>query len=369
MNNVDKFKEIFQKYYKRDVITLKQQKDMDTNSLKKLKEHFNSISRMERKLHIKIPELYKSFIESESGWYIKGDKEEINLYNETEIYEFNYIGEFKGASSFEELKDLFVIGQDNGEYWYFMDPLNKLGYGKESVWKVDCSSCTKSNFELIADNFLKLADKYCNKDDSIISKPFSNENIQPQGYSIDDVINKYLGKNKNFLNIENDIYIKIEKYFDLMKEKNITCRIKKYYNSSGDKSQYIIPTLKNLSYEILYLIQNFRFSIYSDVIFDTMCNEEFIDKNYGKDSLHILKDMFVFASTNKSIFCSEKENSSDYFFVDPQNQLGKGPDAIYVICNKSKDLEEAYYVAKDIVDLFKMLEKYDIKNLPIKGAN
>ena len=54
------------------------------------------------------------------------------------------------------------------------------------------------------------------------------------------------------------------------------------------------------------------------------------------------------------------------FFIDTQNKLGTGPESIYIISEKSKKLEEACYVAKDIVDLFRIFaEGEEINTTPI----
>ena len=82
--------------------------------------------------------------------------------------------------------------------------------------------------------------------------------------------------------------------------------------------------------------------------------------------MKILKDMFVFADIAGSIINKEDVFNSDYFFVDPTNKLGRGADAVYIIYTKSKKLEEACYVAKDIVDLFRIFaEGEELNTTPI----
>lgn len=54
------------------------------------------------------------------------------------------------------------------------------------------------------------------------------------------------------------------------------------------------------------------------------------------------------------------------YFFDPTNKLGNGSDAIYLISEKSKKLEETRYVAKDIVDLFRIFaEGEELNTTPI----
>ena len=76
--------------------------------------------------------------------------------------------------------------------------------------------------------------------------------------------------------------------------------------------------------------------------------------------------MFVFADIAGSIINKEDVFNSDYFFVDPTNKLGRGTDAVYIIYTKSKKLEEACYVAKDIVDLFRIFaEGEELNTTPV----
>lgn len=76
--------------------------------------------------------------------------------------------------------------------------------------------------------------------------------------------------------------------------------------------------------------------------------------------------MFVFATANKSILSNEIDAFLDYFFIDTNDRLGNGPEAVYIICEKSKELEEACYVAKDFVDLFRIFaEGEELNTTPI----
>ncbi len=76
--------------------------------------------------------------------------------------------------------------------------------------------------------------------------------------------------------------------------------------------------------------------------------------------------MFVFAYNSDSIFLNINGSYFDYFFIDPTNILGNGSDAIYLVSEKSKKLEEACHVAKDIVDLFRIFaEGGELNTTPI----
>ena len=72
------------------------------------------------------------------------------------------------------------------------------------------------------------------------------------------------------------------------------------------------------------------------------------------------------ALNKSSLFIDINGSDWDYIFIDYQNKLGKGAEAIYIISEKSKKLEEACYVAKDIVDLFRIFaEGEELNTTPI----
>ena len=75
--------------------------------------------------------------------------------------------------------------------------------------------------------------------------------------------------------------------------------------------------------------------------------------------------MFAFYYNEKSLLTDDLL-AWDLFFIDPTDKLGNGSNAIYVISSKSKKLEEACYVAKDIVDLFRIFaEGEELNTTPI----
>ena len=104
------------------------------------------------------------------------------------------------------------------------------------------------------------------------------------------------------------------------------------------------------------------------ISFSLLFDEKLEAFNVGKKAKKHLKDMFVFAYNSDSLFLNIDDSYFDYFFVDPTNRLGNGPDAIYMISEKSKKLEEACCVAKDIVDLFRVFAE-GAELLKAAGAN
>lgn len=370
MKTVEQFKEILVRYYQRDERTKKLYDESTAYSHVSLNDLLVAMPDIEAKFKLKLPQEYKNFIAADSAWGMYGGEEDFRIYDEDEIYEFNCIGKHEGRSSIEELKDYFLFGQDEGESSYFFDPFNRLGYGIDAVWRINRCSCEKQDFELVAKDFYELVEKFCDKKDEDFERPFENEPVKYpyKGHVIEDVLKNHVENNSDYLNTVKNIQMQIEKFIKILETKNVTCIITNIrYFDSEEPRNYIIPSVQNIPFEILYLIQKKMYSIFfSEWIFTTLCDEDLIVKNYGKNAAKPLKDMFVFASSNASRFVGKNINAMDYFFVDPTNILGNGSEAVYIICTKSKRLEEACHVAKDIVDLFRIFaEGEELNTTPI----
>ena len=368
MKTVEDFKGIIDRYYKRDNETHEQYEDFKRQySFANLKKTFDSLPEIEKKFKLKLPQDYKTFIETDSIWYMNGETDQFGIYDERQIYEFNYIGSHQGNSSIEAMKDFYLFGQDYGEISYFFDPFNKLGYGIDAVWRVNRCSCDKRDFELVAKDFYELAEKFCNKEDDKYERPFENEKTVCEGTAIKDILEKQVETNPDLLNKVNEMHEKIKEYFTIMLDKGIRrARITK--NDYDEDKSYKLPETTNIPLDVFGLVEKniYKISFSSRLSFHTECDEALFNINTGKYSMKILKDMFVFAERAGSIINKEDVFNSDYFFVDPTNKLGRGADAVYIIYTKSKKLEEACYVAKDIVDLFRIFaEGEEINTTPI----
>ena len=368
MKTVEDFKRIIDRYYKRDNETHEQYEDFKRQySFANLKKTFDSLPEIEKKFKLKLPQDYKTFIETDSIWYMNGETDQFGIYDERQIYGFNYIGSHQGNSSIEAMKDFYLFGQDYGEISYFFDPFNKLGYGIDAVWRVNRCSCDKRYFELVAKNFYELAEKFCNKEDDKYERPFENEKTVCEGTAIKDILEKQVETNTDLLNKVNEMHEQIKEYFTIMLDKGIRrARITK--NDYDEDKSYKLPETTNIPLDIFCLLEKnmYEISFSSRLSFDTVCGEPLININSGKYSMKILKDMFVFADIAGSIINKEDVFNSDYFFVDPTNKLGRGADAVYIIYTKSKKLEEACYVAKGIVDLFRIFaEGEELNTTPI----
>lgn len=368
MKTVEQFKELINRYYQRDDETKEQYEDFKSQySYSNLKSTFESLSEIEKKFKITLPQDYKTFIEADSAWYMNGESEQFGIYDEKGIYEFNYIGKYKGNSSIIPMKDFYLFGQDYGDKSYFFDPFNKLGYGIDAVWRTNRGSCEKKFFELVAKDFYELVEKFINKDDDNYESPFINEKTIYDGTLIKDILKNQVENNLDLMKKISDMQQKIKEYFGIMESKNLESRLKERF-FFGKEDEYKLQETNKIPLDVLYLIQKniYTLTYLNKYSFHSVCDEPLIERNSGKYSMKILRDMFVFAGIAGSIINKDDEFNSDYFFVDPTNKLGRGADAVYIIYTKSKKLEEACYVAKDIVDLFRIFaEGEELNTTPI----
>ena len=105
-------------------------------------------------------------------------------------------------------------------------------------------------------------------------------------------------------------------------------------------------------------------------------NEEEFFKNAALTNLLyvIINTHFVILDSKKIRFLFltsnilKKHNSWDLFFIDPTDKLGNGSNAIYMINENSKKIEDACYVAKDIVDLFRIFAEGEEINTTAIGS-
>ena len=371
MKRVDDFKQIIARYYNRDEYTKKQYEDFITEcSYANLKKLFDSLPQIEKEFILKLPQDYKTFIEANSSWGLYGKENDFRLYDEKEIYEFNYIGHHKGKSSLEEMHNYFIFGQDDGECSYFFDPFNKLGYGIDVVWKINRGFVGNNNtwFDLISENFYSFIEACVNKKDTDSNYVFYTES-NSWGFTTNDYVTYLANECKK--NIENTTNTKIElekikKYLAIINTKMKDS----YYEDFNDEHFIFIKEneddfLKNVALaNLLYVIINISF-----VILDSKkMRFLFLTSNVLKKRNSSLwkKKMFVFACNEHSLLSPDDVLAWDLFFIDPTDKLGNGVDAIYLISEKSKKLEEACYVAKSIVDLFRIFaEGEELNTTPI----
>ena len=199
-------------------------------------------------------------------------------------------------------------------------------------------------------------------------RPFENEKPVYEGTAIKDILEKQVENNSDLMKRISNMQEKIKEYYDVMIANGIIRRARITENDYDEDETFRLKETTNIPLDVLYVIEKniYKISFSRKVSFHTECDEALINTNSGKYSMKILEDMFVFAEIAGSVINKESEFISDYFFVDPTNILGNGSEAVYMIYTKSKRLEEACHVAKDIVDLFRIFtEGEELNTTPI----
>lgn len=366
MNNIEKIKNAFTSFYNFNDDTREIMNEFYENQesyLKLLKNTLQAINEIENKLKITVSEQYKDFLKAEIGNYIynPGSIDEFRAYDAQELCSFNYIGDNVGYNAIEELSDFLIVGQDNGEYSYFFDVHNTLNHGTDTFWRVNRSSCT--DYEIVGNTFIDfLTEVSAGKKINAINPFQQKEEKNPENIKEAFIkkISNQLAKDK-LQSIDENIKT-INEYLAMIRQKDDLFCVSEYWDehiqSFMNLSNVIKESFPNFSALILVSIADISFSL-SNISFELLLGEKLESFNIGKKAKKYLKDMFVFAYSD-SRFLEVNGSYFDYFFIDTQNKLGNGPESIYIISEKSKKLEEACYVAKDIVDLFRIFAEGEI---------
>lgn len=372
MNNKEKIQNAFNCFYNYNEDTQKIRNEFFENQefyLKLLKTTLQAINEIEEKLCITVSEQYKDFLKAEIGNYIYNpdSTDEFRAYDAQELFSFNYIGDDVGYNAIEELKDFLIVGQDNGEYSYFFDIQNTLNHGTDTFWRVNRSSC--SNFEIAGNSFIDFLTEVSARRKIKKIIPFEQKKADiPENIKeiFIEKLSSQLSKDK--LQSINENISTIKNFFSIIRQKDDLFCLSEYWDEHIQSLMNIFylmnESFPNAFVLVLVNIGDVSFSL-PNISFELLLGEKLEAFNIGKKAKKYLKDMFVFAYSD-SRFLEINGSYFDYFFIDTLNKLGNGAEAIYIISEKSKKLEEACYVAKDIVDLFRIFaEGEEINTTPI----
>ena len=355
MNDKEKIQDIFNRFYNYNEETQKVKKEFLENKdscSELLKNALRAICEIEEQLNISFAEQYKEFLKAEIGNYIYNPDsiiDEFRAYDAKELYEFNYVGEKVGHSAIEELKDFLIVGQDEGECSYFFDIHDTLGRGIDTFWRVDRNDC--EDFEIVGENFIEFLDAMARGKEIVSDTIQDNENIVITVGDYKKELSRMIPE-KRLQKLDSDIKT-IEKYVDEIRKKDDLLLSEEYWEESAESLIRMRKFMAD-SYpvEFVYVLLNLRYFAFTigNVAIEALILESFEKFNMGKRAKKHLHDVLVFALNKGEAY----ESDWDFVFVDYKNILGNGSNAIYMIGFKSKKLEEARYVAKDIVDLFRL---------------
>ncbi len=366
MDNIETINKIFALYYERDKETQQEKKDYLEHKDEYdflCEETYDAISKIEKEIKIKVSEHFKDFLKSKVGLYISNDitSDAFRFYGREELYEFNYIGEKVGYSAIEELKDFLIVGQDEGECSYFFDVHDTLGRGTDTFWRVDRNDC--EDFEIVGENFIEFLDAMARGKEIVSNTIHDNENIVATVRDYKKELSRMIPE-KRLQKLDDDIKT-IKNYVSEIRKKDDLLLAEEYWEESAESLSRMRKFMAD-SYpvEFVYVLLNLRYFAFTigNVAIEALILESLEKFNMGKRAKKHLHDVLVFALNKGEAY----ESDWDFVFVDYKNILGNGSDAIYTIGFKSKRLEEACHVAKDIVDLFRIFaEGGELNTTPI----
>ena len=308
----------------------------DKEALLASKKLINSARAIEENIVLKFPEEYLIFIEAGGLRHFESKFFQIFLYDERDIVEFN-----RGDSSYPELQNYLLFGQDDGSYSYFFDVHNNLEKGVNAIYRIDRGLLSKEYFLFVAQDFLDffqkllnnetLSTEYCFKQiDSFIKSPSAYNRIKST--ISEETIQE--------LNYYRSIFKKLDGH-DLG------------YNMNDEDFTILDEIEKSNSYSISLdykvFLSEFRGGTYwsKSLFIDFYADDGLFDKNLNESNKTDIKhkDFFIFATTD----------SHQEIYFDPNNKIGHGRNAVYITSLTSQDLSKGVLLAESLRALFEKL--------------
>lgn len=382
MTDVEKIREIFEEYYKRDG----NGKVDDSNFFvevgdEKMNSFYKAIPELEEKTGKKFPEQYKAFIQAGCGWTISSKEGTIfSAYLANDILYFHNYYE-KNKRDNQTFAKCLIIGQDCCDGIYFMDVNNVLGHGADCVWKSGLVF-NKSLCDIYGNNFIEFLENMAFQEKIPIKTPFFRKpqinDYSPEEEPLTILENQIKQDPKLFEKTENDkryvdeILSKLE--LENKGKKYCECRINYRRLSIDIKAslrglENVKTRFKNqipLEFLSLYAHLKENFSMENkdvDIMISLRGNDDIYDEDeYVSD---YLKKMLIIGTiegkTMEQIIDSDK--GWPMLFMDVDNLLGYGNQVIYEIPLYAKTIGEACIIASDYKDLVRKIyedEPFDL---------
>ena len=374
MTNTEKIKSIFEKYYQRDEIGRKAKEEFSQqNGSYYMAEILDSIPELEERFGVTLPENYKAFLEAGVGIGMStmNNCDKFYAFDKTVMLDWNIMGDVEANVS-DSFEDLFIFGADYCDRCYFIDVKNKFGLGNETVWKSYRSGAKKDDIQLVGNDFIEFLENFANNEKLVTTKPLApykptiedgqaiiklieerakaDEKVYQEILEAQKKINGYIEEAKiRYKNIKyNDYGSKVEKNnFDIYGYMGLEPFKSKYFDNFPKKSLAILLYLGWFDVKNSYG----WFSVNREM------NEYIDDRNFRNPEL---SEYLRFFKNSTSVF---KSREWDLIVQDYQNKLGRGSDAIYIICDDGSPMEEACFIATDIVEFIRKIcedEPFDL---------
>lgn len=387
MTDVEKIKEIFEAYYKRDGNAKEDGEDFYVSfGDKAMNTFYQAIPELEEKTGKKFPEQYKAFIEAGVGYEISTiDGEPFLAYTENDILYFhNYYNEERRL--YQKLSKCLVIGQNGCDDLYFMDVNNVLGYGPDCVWKAPMVF-DKKLCQIVGRTFIEFLENYLTKEhfrgerpfffslpnyDMTLEDPYETlqrqikadpalfERIERDKKYITETFKKVEEENKGKFVSGGRIYLSC----DIDAKKKKTDHSLRYLEKVVKRFPVSIPPAFLSMYEYFgkYSIENKNVEIcFSLISFDEFYEED----EYVIEDLK--KMLFIGFASGKFVGGSDAyKDGQPIIFIDISNLLGHGNEVIYEISVWAEKIDNACIIAENYCDLIrKIYEEEEIPLIPI----
>ncbi len=336
MISIDECKLLITNYYQSTKANISDNARDDTQALTRSTNFINSIKKIEQSVGLKFPKDYLSFIEAGGLRHFENEGFQIYLYDDKDIIEFN-----RGDSSYPNLQSYLLFGQDEGSYSYFFDTNNLLGKGKDAVYRIDRGLLSKEYFIFLSKDFI-----------SFFHKMIDNEDLSSE--YIFKLIHTFTKNQSTYKQIKDKFNMDTIQEIDNFK--SLFTKLDGYdlgYNMN-DEDFTILDEIEtrnrySITFDYKVFLSEFRGGTYwsKKLLIDFYADDGLSDKNITDNEKNEDKhaDFFIFASTDKQ----------QELYFDPKNELGHGPNAVYITSLTSQDLSKGIFFADNLHILFQKL--------------
>lgn len=365
MTDEEKITKIFRDYYNRDPIGIEDgQNFMQQGGPVDMMHLYDSLDEVEEKFGVPLPETYKAFIRARAGIGMStmNNCDKFYAFDKDLILDWNIIGSVNAAVD-ESFENVFVFGVDYCDYCYFIDLNNKYGFGTESVWRTYRSGINKEMLELVGRNFIEFLENFALNEKLNVEEPFKPAKpYKPtveEGKKILRIIDERARADEKIYQEILEAEKKIDEYIEAAKaNKKLTIDFfpikEKNLGSYGYMGLEPFKTdcfdkfpIKSLA--ILVHLGDFEIENSYGCFFSNYAMNGTGDRNFLTPEL---SEYFRFFENPCGLV---KKYVPDYIFQDYQNKLGRGAESIYIMSCYGSSIENACYVAKDIVEFIRKI--------------
>jgi hypothetical protein len=307
----------------------------------------------------RFPQAYKEYL-THIGCcgFIVGECE-LGLYGYRDLLAFNI-----GKERYEEMRDYLIFGEDAGSDSWFFDCGNKMGMGSGAVFIVDRGYLEEDGFVYRGKDFKEAIERLATETE--LKHEYFLKKVPPT----EEETGRREALARQFLErIEADLSVdaaageiardveRIKRYRDLIYEVHTSMLIMDEGFADLWELEKGLSIKLPLSY--LVLLKELRGGSYNSrkYMFSLSRTADLLRFNIGKHKKKILEKHLVIGMTYDG-----------KIFMDVDNNLGKGQEALFYIEFDAEEVGDAVFLARDFVDLFRMLAEDGDPNITRIGG-